>query len=109
MLRGGHGPLHPDEVARAQLGGHQGAGTPDCNLLKFISDTAGAYHVVAPTGATMSFPTSARRLLALCALVPLSELTQEEVDDIFQTIVEDAPEDVEDDPPALGPGPSATG
>lgn len=39
----------------------------------------------------MTSPSAARRLLALCALMPLSELTQEEVDDLFRLLVEDAP------------------
>ena len=34
--------------------------------------------------------TPARRLLALCGLLPLSEMTQEEVDEVFRRAVEDA-------------------
>lgn len=42
----------------------------------------------------MSLSTDAtRRLLILCGVVPLSELTQEEVDYLFRRLIEDAPEE----------------
>jgi hypothetical protein len=37
--------------------------------------------------------TAARRLLALCFLIPLPELSQDEVDYLFWRAVEDAPAD----------------
>jgi hypothetical protein len=40
--------------------------------------------------------TAARRLLALCGLIPLSELTQDEVDYLFRRLVEDAPDEAGD-------------
>ena len=33
---------------------------------------------------------AARRLLIICGLIPLPELTQEEVDELFRKLVEDA-------------------
>ncbi len=36
-------------------------------------------------------PSAARRVLVLCGLIPLHELTQAEVDDLFRRAVEDAP------------------
>ena len=47
-----------------------------------------------PTGHPMNSPTPAlapRRLLVLCGLVPLPEMTQAEVDFLFRHLVEDAP------------------
>jgi hypothetical protein len=37
------------------------------------------------------FSDADRRLLMLCGLIPLPELTQEEVDYLFRRLVEDAP------------------
>ena len=46
---------------------------------------------------------AARRLLVLSWLVPLPELTQDEVDYVFRRLVEDALQTEEgDDPPAPG-------
>jgi hypothetical protein len=45
----------------------------------------------------LSFGAS-RRLLALCGLIPLPELTQDEVDDLFRALVEEAGSDGEADP-----------
>jgi hypothetical protein len=43
---------------------------------------------------------AARRLLILCCLIPLPELTQDEVDDLFIRLVEDAhPQTEADEPP----------
>ena len=54
-------------------------------------EAVGAYHVGAPTGATMASPTTAaRRLLILCGLVPLPEMTQDEVDSLCRMLIEDA-------------------
>jgi hypothetical protein len=41
----------------------------------------------------------ARHLLALCGLIPLPDLTQEEVDYLFRRLVEDVPPDVPSEPP----------
>ena len=55
----------------------------------------------------MSISTAAaRHLLVLCGLIPLSKLTQEEVDDLFRRLVEDAPCEGAEDPPAYLDGPS---
>jgi hypothetical protein len=47
---------------------------------------------------------AARRLLVLCGLVPLLELTQQEVDALFRRLVEDAgpPVETDDHPGASG-------
>jgi hypothetical protein len=65
-------------------------------------------------GVTMSSSNAAaRRLLALCWLIPLPELTQEEVDYLFRRLVEDAPSSEEADDPtdglSSGPGRDACG
>ena len=39
---------------------------------------------------------AARRLLVLCELIPLPEMTQDDIDFLFRRLVEDAPAD---DPP----------
>jgi hypothetical protein len=52
---------------------------------------------------------AARRLLALCWLIPLPELTQEEVDYLFRRLVEDTPssEDAENPTDGLTSGPAS--
>ena len=53
----------------------------------------------------MSISTAAaRRLFILCGLIPLSELTPEEVDYLFRRLVEDAPADGPPVGPEGGPG-----
>jgi hypothetical protein len=53
----------------------------------------------------MSISTAAaRRLFILCGLIPLPELTQEEVDYLFRRLVEDAPADGPPVGPEGGPG-----
>jgi transposase len=54
----------------------------------------GAYDVVPHPGVAMSPPpAAARHLLVLCGLIPLPEMTQDDVDYLFRRVVEDAQPD----------------